>query len=86
MSEPYIHINYVRYSDVGCSVVNCPTCERPRRMLFQFQEWYGSTLTCAGCGDRWMDGEMGERPFAPGWRKANIEYARGELAKIGVPA
>lgn len=86
MTELYIHINRPNYSEVSCCVVSCPTCERPRRMLFQFQDWYGGTLTCAGCGDRWMDGERGERPFCRGWRKDSIEYARQELAKIGVPA
>lgn len=86
MTEPYIHINYARYSHVFCGVNDCPTCNRPRRMLAQFQEWYGTTWTCAGCGDRWMDGERGERPFCPGWRKQSIEYARAELQKIGIQA
>ena len=80
------HINWTRYSEVRCVVHNCPTCGRPRRMLSQFQEWYGATVTCAGCGDRWTDGEMHERPFAPGWRKQGREYARRELAKIGAQA
>lgn len=79
-----IHINVPRYSDQRCLVVDCPTCERPRRMLWQFQEWYGGTLTCAGCGDRWSDGEMHPRPFAPGWRQDNIRYARGVLVTLGV--
>jgi hypothetical protein len=55
-------------------------------MLGQFAERYGTTWTCCGCGDSWQDGERGERPFAPGWRKRSIEHARRELAKIGIQA
>lgn len=78
-----IHINWTRYSEVNCRLIYCPTCERDRRMLCQFQEWYGTTVTCAGCGERWTDGEMHERPFAPGWRRENREYARREIERIG---
>lgn len=81
-----LHINWTRFSEVFCRVNHCPTCERQRRMLAQFQEWYGTTWTCAGCGEQWSDGEMHERPFCPGWRRENIEYARRELAAIGVQA
>ena len=69
-----------------CQVNHCPVCDRPRRMLGVFAEWYGTTWTCAGCGDQWSDGELHERPFEPGWRKHNREYARRELSKIGVQA
>lgn len=68
------------------AVNDCPTCERPRRMLGEHAEWYGTTWTCTGCGDRWQDGEMLERPFSPGWRRHNIERARARLATIGVQA
>lgn len=81
-----LHISFARFSIVECHVIDCPTCQRQRRALFQFQEWYGWTITCAGCGERWMDGERGERPFAPGWRRQGREYARAGLAKIGIPA
>lgn len=81
-----LHVNWTRYSETSCLVINCPTCERQRRALYQFQEWYGGTVTCAGCGDMWQDGERLERPFAPGWRKQSIEHARRVLASIGVPA
>ena len=84
--HPHIHINWTRYSETWCAVNDCPTCERPRRMLGQFQEYYGTTWTCAGCGDQWQDGEMLERPFCPGWRKDNIQRARKTLAEIGVNA
>jgi hypothetical protein len=55
-------------------------------MLGQFQEWYGMTWTCCGCGETWTDGEQHERPFVPGWRKSNIEYARRVLGTIGLQA
>lgn len=69
-----------------CSVNHCPVCERPRRMLGEFAEWHGTTWTCCGCGDKWTEGEMHERPFSPGWRKQNIEHARKALATIGLQA
>ena len=81
-----LHINWTRYSETCCIVVDGPTCKRPRRTLAQFQEWYGWTITCAGCGDTWQDGERMERPFEPGWRRKAIEAARRGLASIGVPA
>jgi ribosomal protein L37AE/L43A len=85
-TRPYIHVNFVRYSETWCAVNECPTCERHRRMLARYQEWYGTTWTCAGCGDQWTDGERHPRPFAPGWRKDNIEHARKVLTEIGVQA
>ena len=60
--------------------------KRDRRMLGQFQEWYGTTWTCAGCGERWTDGEQHERPFVPGWRAEHIRHARAQLAQIGIAA
>jgi hypothetical protein len=68
------------------AVIDCPTCERPRRMYGFFAEWYGYTWTCAGCGDAWADGERLQRPFAPGWRRRNIESTRLALARLGVQA
>jgi hypothetical protein len=55
-------------------------------MLAQFQEWYGWTVTCTGCGERWQDGEHGGREFRPRWRQESIRRARAVLASIGVPA
>jgi hypothetical protein len=69
-----------------CGVNQCPTCDRPRRMLGSFAEWYGTTWTCTGCGDQWQDGERLERPFAPGWRRRSVEHARKLLDAIGVQA
>jgi len=81
-----VHINWARYSKTWCAVNQCPTCKRPRRMLGRSQEWYGTTWTCAGCGDKWQDGERLERPFSPGWRRKSIERARKILESIGVQA
>lgn len=81
-----LHINWTQYSSIYCAVNYCPTCKRLRRMACKFQEWYGAAVTCAGCGEQWTDGEMLDRPFAPGWRKKNIEQARKQLAGIGINA
>jgi hypothetical protein len=50
----------------------CPTEGKRRRFYSRFQHWYGWESYCLGCGDRWQDGEMGERPFARAWRKEAI--------------
>lgn len=55
---------------------DCPTEGAPRRMVGSFAAWYGWTIYCTGCGDRWMDGERGERPFARGWRQESIRHAQ----------
>ena len=83
MSHVYI---YAPPSTAFAAVNDCSTCQRPRRMLGLRYEWHGTTWTCAGCGDEWADGERLERPFCPGWRRKNIEYARAKLATIGVQA
>ncbi len=83
MSIVHIHAPPVKNF---CALNTCPTCERPRRMLGQFAEWYGTTWTCLGCGDRWMDGECGERPFARGWRQQSIRHARAILERMGLQA
>ena len=55
---------------------HCPTCERRRWFLASHAIWYGTTLTCLGCGDTWTDGERHERPFAPAWRERSIAAAK----------
>jgi hypothetical protein len=81
-----IHIHAPAPLDERCAVIDCPTCERPRRAHAAYFEWYGATVTCAGCGDTWHDGERQERPFARDWRQASIRAARAKLAVLGVPA
>lgn len=81
----YVHV-HAPLGEPFAVVTYCPTCDRQRRMFGLFYEWYGATLTCAGCGEQWNDGERGERPFCPGWRRKNINYAIKKLASIGVQA
>jgi hypothetical protein len=81
-----VHIYFATYSDTHCVVIDCPTCQRMRRALAQFQEWYGWTTTCCGCGDQWTDGEPHPREFRPGWRQENIRHARKVLESIGAQA
>lgn len=81
-----LHIHAPQPVHVGCQLIDCPTCQRPRRMLTRYFEWYGATVTCCGCGEEWHDGERGERPFAPGWRDRNRRYAIDQLARIGLQA
>ena len=54
----------------------CSTCERKSPMVLAHYPWYGADWTCLRCGERWTDGERCERPFAPAWRKKNIEAAK----------
>ena len=56
------------WEEVRQPVIRCFNCKQPRRCLATFQEWYGWTITCLTCGDRWQDGEILPRPFARGWR------------------
>jgi hypothetical protein len=50
----------------------CPIEHKRRRIYGYFQHWYGWQWYCAGCGDRWADGELGSRPFERGWRAKAI--------------
>ena len=52
-------------------------------MVSESYEYYGPDLTCCGCGERWQDGEMAERPFCPGWRKLNIGKAKRKWIEYG---
>jgi hypothetical protein len=60
---------------------HCPTENAQRRMVGGFAPWYGWTVYCLGCGDRWQDGERGERPFARGWRSDAIRHAEELYAR-----
>lgn len=57
-------------------VTHCPICERRRRMVRTWEMWYGDTVYCLTCGERWEDGERSERPFRRGWREDNLRHAR----------
>lgn len=81
-----LHINVARPVEEACNVDYCPTCERPRRMFIAHYEWYGATVTCAGCGERWNDGCREERPLLPRWRENNRKNAIRNLVRIGIKA
>ena len=74
--QPYIHINWTRYSRRVLAKEHCPNCKRKTFFVSFFQDWYGWDSTCLKCGDSWQDGEMSERPFLRGWRKKSIEQAK----------
>lgn len=76
MSEGLIHICFSRKDMESRRIQFCPTCKKRRRFYGWFQEWYGWEITCLGCGDRWQDGELAERPFRPRWRQENIAEAK----------
>lgn len=86
MAENFVHIHAPAPVEECCQVNLCPTCERPRRMFVQYFEWYGPSVTCAGCGEEWQHGYQCERPLMRGWRKKNIQYAIRNLERIGVKA
>ncbi len=68
----------------------CPTCGKRRKMQLAHYAWYGASVVCLTRhehrrlererqvvvrGEHWQGGEMCERPFAPGWRKASVASA-----------
>lgn len=54
----------------------CPECTRLRPFAGFYQEWYGTTWTCLGCGDSFADGQRLDRPFMRGWRQKAIASGR----------
>ena len=76
-----VHIHAPQPEIVEIKWVPCPTCicrkgKRKSPMVLALYAWYGTDWTCLRCGERWAEDEMLERPFAPAWRKANIEAAK----------
>ena len=55
---------------------DCPTCGRPRFFLLSQEEWYGFTLVCLRCGDRFGEEGRHQRPFERGWRERSVESAK----------
>lgn len=55
---------------------HCPTCGKRTTFVGWFYEWYGWSITCLSCGDKWNDGFREARPFARGWRQQNIAAAK----------
>lgn len=71
-----IHIHAPLPCRKECRREKCPVCEKRSVILSWFTDWYGWSSTCLRCGDRWEDGELLPRPFAPRWRERNKEEAR----------
>jgi len=80
---PDLHIHAPAPIAERIVVIDCPTCERPRRAFSLYFEWYGASLTCAGCGERWEDGGRGERPFQRSWRDESRRWAIRNIERIG---
>ena len=74
--ESYVHIHRPPVMENRRSRRHCPTCKRRTTFACFLYQWYGWDVTCLACGENWQDGEHAERPFAPGWRKANIDAAK----------
>ena len=64
-------------------ILQCPTCKARRRMLCEDEAWYGMTITCCHCGDRWQDGELYPRPRTRGWRKEAAAKATAAWVAAG---
>jgi hypothetical protein len=52
-----------------CRILRCPSEERRQEMVVRYEEWYGPTVYCCGCGDAWEAGERLPRPFYRYWRR-----------------
>lgn len=72
------------------ATMRCGTCHRKTTFCVDaavgpMEDFYGPTFTCMSCGEMWdWDGRR-ERPFAPGWRKANKDAARRRLDRSNNP-
>jgi hypothetical protein len=64
-------------------ILRCITCKTRRRMLVHDEAWYGLTLVCCHCGDRWQDGELYPRPTRKGWRMEAAAKATAEWLAAG---
>lgn len=67
----------------------CPTCNKRRKMLVEYYEWYDAMISCLSCGDQWSDGERLPRPFYRNWRedavkrlKRRLEMLKNELSQF----
>lgn len=52
-----MHIHAPPVVERARGIDHCPLCRSRRRFVAEFVEWYGWTVTCCGCGERWQDGE-----------------------------
>lgn len=74
----YVHIHAPPSLTRQIKRLDCPTCDVPRPMIIYTYEWYGASITCLGCGERWQDGEMMQRPFMPRWRDKSVTEAKAQ--------
>lgn len=81
-----VHVYAPRAFYRGCAVIDCTTCARQRRAFVRSYEWFGGDITCTGCGQSWGEEGRAERPLRPGWRRERREWARAQLAELGVVA
>lgn len=58
------------------SYSRCPTCERITEQVTRYEVWYDPQTWCTRCGDSWAGGELVARPFARGWRRDAVRWAR----------
>lgn len=61
----------------------CPNCGK-RKMLVEYFEWYGASVSCLNCGDEWHDGELSPRSFARGWRERAVEQLQKRLTLLAL--
>ena len=75
-----VHICWRRVTELKGFVRKCPTCGKRTRQVGELEDYFGWTITCCACGDRWQDGVDGlercPRPFERGWRKKAIAAAQ----------
>lgn len=68
-----IHICRGSKDEERVSYMKCPSCKREHAQFYGWrQDWYGWTITCTECGEKFSDGEWLERPWKAGWREENI--------------
>ena len=81
---PVIVVCGPEYVEVKQPVLECPTCNRRRRMLMLAEPYRGVYLTCLSCGERFHsdEGRM-ERPFRRGWRQESIRQAKAVWSRWG---
>ena len=72
----HVHVLVPQVIDRKLSRIKCPTCQRRTFAVGWYAEWFGWSMTCLRCGERWNDGEQEPRPFRRGWRKDSIARAK----------
>lgn len=72
-----IHINRPCPDTICLKRYECPTCKKRRYFVVWHVPWYGVTLVCLRCGER-FDAEEGRlpRPFMRGWRQESIKSVK----------